>query len=138
MATKDLAPTLLGLAGVSAPGGLSFLPGVIAALGGSGDERPIYSEAWQTRASALKRFEVLQPTFAVRVGHRKLIRYREPDGFRYVSYDLQRDPWELENAVDDPAHRDVLADLRLRLADWSIASEDATPVPLPEPGLNRP
>jgi hypothetical protein len=31
----------------------------------------------------------------------------------------------------EPAHRDVLATLQLRLADWSIRTEDARPVPLP-------
>ena len=46
-------------------------------------------------------------------------------------YDLVNDPWELENTIDDPARRDVVADMRLRMADWSIQTEDARPVPLP-------
>jgi hypothetical protein len=47
-------------------------------------------------------------------------------------YDLVNDPWELQNAIDDPAHADILADLRQRLGDWSIGKEDGVPVPLPD------
>jgi hypothetical protein len=47
-------------------------------------------------------------------------------------YDLVNDPWELSNVAEDDAHADVLADLRLKLADWSIGTEDGVPVPLPD------
>lgn len=53
-------------------------------------------------------------------------------GDRDELYDLKADPWELKNAVDEEGNRAVLADLRLRLADWSIETEDNPPVPLPE------
>ena len=33
---------------------------------------------------------------------------------------------------------EILAEMRLRLADWSIGSEDGEPVPLLEPGLRTP
>ncbi len=77
-------------------------------------------------------------------GRRKMVRTRE---WKYVHdaaectssrcdldelYDLRADPWEQHNRIDDPACRDVLAALRLQLADWSITTEDARPVPLPE------
>ena len=71
-------------------------------------------------------------------GRRKMVRTREwkyvhdPVGDKDELYDLVNDPWELRNAVDDPANGDVLMDLRLRLANWSIFTEDARPVPLPE------
>ena len=78
-------------------------------------------------------------------GRRKMVRTRD---WKYVHdpmegtgedelYDLKEDPWELRNAVGDPANADILADLRLRLADWSIGSEDGLPVPLPEPELRE-
>ncbi|OUC06973.1 hypothetical protein RY27_17745 [Litorilinea aerophila] len=72
-------------------------------------------------------------------GRRKMVRTRrwkyvhDPMGDRDELYDLANDPWELVNVVDEPQHRDVLAELRLRLADWSISTEDARPVPLPDP-----
>jgi len=71
-------------------------------------------------------------------GRRKMVRTRrwkyvhDPLGDRDELYDLVNDPWELENVVDAPEHSAVLADLRLRLADWSIQTEDARPVPLPD------
>ena len=71
-------------------------------------------------------------------GRRKMVRTRnwkyvhDPMGDLDELYDLVNDPWELENVAANPAHRDVMADMRLRLADWSIRTEDAKPVPLPE------
>ena len=71
-------------------------------------------------------------------GRRKMVRTREwkyihdPLGDLDELYDLVNDPWELVNVFDDSAHEDVLAEMRLRLAEWSILTEDAQPVPLPE------
>lgn len=70
-------------------------------------------------------------------GRRKMVRTKDwkyvhdPMGDLDELYDLQRDPWELTNVAATPAHADVLAAMRLRLADWSISTEDARPVPLP-------
>ena len=38
----------------------------------------------------------------------------------------------MENVVDEEQNRDVLAQMRLRLADWIIRHEDSSSVPLPE------
>ncbi len=71
-------------------------------------------------------------------GRRKMVRTRDwkyvHDSMGYLDelYDLVADPWELRNVAADPANAHVLADLRLRLADWSINTEDSPPVPLPE------
>jgi hypothetical protein len=71
-------------------------------------------------------------------GRRKMVRTRDwkyvhdPLGDKDELYDLVNDPWELQNVVDAPQHQAILADLRLRLADWSIQTEDAHPVPLPD------
>lgn len=55
-----------------------------------------------------------------------------PMGDKDELYDLVNDPWELRNVAAQPEHKDILAELRLRLADWSIQTEDARPVPLPD------
>ncbi len=55
----------------------------------------------------------------------------DPMGDRDELYDLRADPWELRNVVDDPLSASTVADMALRLADWSVVTEDATPVPLP-------
>jgi len=71
-------------------------------------------------------------------GRRKMVRTRnwkyvhDPLGDADELYDLVSDPWELTNVVGDAANRDVLSDMQLRLADWSIRTEDARPVPLPD------
>ena len=70
-------------------------------------------------------------------GRRKMVRTRDwkyvhdPMGDRDELYDLVEDPWELTNVVGDPSNSGILAELQLRLADWSIDTEDARPVPLP-------
>lgn len=70
-------------------------------------------------------------------GRRKMVRtaawkyVRDPMGDRDELYDLVNDPWELHNVATNPDHRDVVADLQLKLADWSIETEDARPVPMP-------
>lgn len=70
-------------------------------------------------------------------GRRKMVRTRDwkyvhdPMGDQDELYDLVNDPWELVNVVNVPEHTAVLAEMRLRLADWAIATEDGQPVPLP-------
>ena len=74
-------------------------------------------------------------------GRRKMVRTAEwkyvhdPMGDVDELYDLVNDPWELLNVAADPAHADVVSDMRRRLADWMIETEDATPVPLPDAGV---
>ena len=70
-------------------------------------------------------------------GRRKMVRTKhwkyvhDPMGDMDELYDLVEDPWELTNVVGDPSNSGILAELQLRLADWSIDTEDARPVPLP-------
>jgi arylsulfatase A-like enzyme len=44
-------------------------------------------------------------------------------------YDLDADPWELENLAAKPELIGVLAEMRQHLLDWTLATEDARPVP---------
>ncbi len=46
-------------------------------------------------------------------------------------YDLENDPWELHNVAQEPEYAGVISELRLKLADWMIDTEDYVPVPLP-------
>lgn len=48
-------------------------------------------------------------------------------------YDLSADPWELHTLAGDPAHADVLAQLREKVKKWRLQQgEDLNKVPLPE------
>ena len=56
----------------------------------------------------------------------------DPMGDTDELYDLVNDPWELYNVIDREEHRNTVSKLQLKMADWSINVEDATPVPLPK------
>jgi len=114
----DLAPTLLELLGappLSAVMGRSFaalLRGDPAA--GSFEARPLFSETWfEAGFGAEGPKPVPQPSYAVRLGSRKLVRLRDGDGFRYAYYDLASDPTERRDRY--AADPDAAADLRALL-----------------------
>jgi arylsulfatase A-like enzyme len=143
----DVVPTLLQLQGFEAP------------LSMRGHPLPTVTDA-PPRDAAFSEYGAGGPPFRMSdlealpdpVGRKALIhslRWREAEGrrkmartreWKYVHdpmgdldelYDLVKDPWELQNVAADPAYRDVLAEMRLRLLDWSIETEDGQPVPLP-------
>ncbi len=43
-------------------------------------------------------------------------------------YDLDKDPHEMANQINNPEYRDVLKSLKKRLADWRVAQGDTIPV----------
>lgn len=144
----DVVPTVLQLQGMDVP----------ASMHGSG--LPLATAA-EPRQAAFSEYGAGGPAFAMADlramerpwGRRTLIdslKWREAEGrrkmartrhWKYVHdpmgdcdelYDLVRDPGELFNVARESACEDALADMRLRLADWSIATEDSRPVPLPD------
>jgi len=58
----------------------------------------------------------------------------DPMGDLDELYDLENDPWELRNVAAEPAYAAVEANLRQRLGDWAVMTEDALPVPQPPEG----
>jgi arylsulfatase A-like enzyme len=113
VSTVDIAPTVLEIAGVQ-PGdeiqGRSFVPLLM------GDDR-------QARPSVLVEFYTYENPFpwlldmdyrAIRTNRYKLIHWmRFPK--EEELYDLQEDPFERRNLIDDPAMADILAGLREEL-----------------------
>jgi choline-sulfatase len=47
-------------------------------------------------------------------------------------YDLTRDPWELRNVAHQPENTGVISEMRSLLAGWMIATEDPSPVEIPD------
>ena len=149
----DIVPTLFDLQGLDTPRSMQGepLPTVThtaprdAAFSEYGSGGPLFRMADLERLEKPWGRKTLIESLQWREaeGRRKMVRTRD---WKYVHdpmegasedelYDLKRDPWELRNVVGDSEHGEVVADLRLHLADWSVDTEDGKPVPLPEPVL---
>lgn len=103
----DIMPTILDLAAVPVPPGLSGRS-LLPFLEGDGDApeeaRPIYSEAWFPFGFRMNRVRVERkgPGLAVRVGDRKLVRYVTPRGTTHRYFDLTNDPAETTDLSGEP------------------------------------
>jgi arylsulfatase A-like enzyme len=117
----DIMPTLLDLLGIQPSvrvQGTSLLPLVHGKANG---REEIHSEFPGTKV--------------VRTADWKLVHYlREPYG---ELYNLREDPHELHNLYDDPAYASARAEMKSRLADWLIESEDPALPPAAENQLSR-
>jgi arylsulfatase A-like enzyme len=128
----DLMPTLLELLGVPPVDrvmGRSFADLVRGGAPGAGwPERPLFSEAWRTERfgvglqGRIRSARVATPSYAVRKGDRKLIRYRHGAGFRYSYYDLAEDPREMRDLYS--ADPDAASDLRSLIEDYVEAAAE--------------
>jgi arylsulfatase A-like enzyme len=144
----DLVPTLLHLQGLEVPRAMHGqpLPTVTDATPRTATFAEYGAGGPLLRLEDLARFpqpwgrRTLIDTLRWREaeGRRKMVATREwkyvhdPMGDLDELYDLVNDPWELVNVAAGSEYATVIAELRRRLADWMIATEDAKPVPLPE------
>jgi arylsulfatase A-like enzyme len=109
----DIAPTFLDVADVKPPAqfeGRSVLPvasGKVAAKDWPEDDF-IYEYYWEWS------FPQTPTTFAIERGRMKYIQYHGVWDLEEL-YDLEADPDEMVNLINDPAHFAVKADLRRRL-----------------------
>ena len=143
----DLVPTLHHLAGIEIPRSMagkplptiSHEPPRTATFSEYGCGAPLFTMA------DLAEFEVPSGRAALC----RSLNWREAEGrpkmvctrqWKYVYdsmgggdelFDLQRDPAELRNLVNDPGHSTVVCELRTQLLAWCVTTEDAKPVPLP-------
>ena len=138
VAQADLMPTILAIFGLSPPprSHARSLLGLLRGVEDAGPPRPLYSEGHAHRQPApggWRRFE--SPTFAVRLGARKLI--REPGDGRAELYDLTADPDERRNLLEqEPGAASELGELLERyLAEHRAAAgrAGAAPAPLLDP-----
>ena len=121
----DVMPTVLDLLGVAIPPevkGKSLVP--LFSRSAVDDPRPIFSEAWQiTGVTRTGGVEIDQPTYGVERGQYKLIRYPDPEGFRFAFFDLAEDPRENRNLLEGetpltPEIEREFEDLSTLLADY--------------------
>jgi arylsulfatase A-like enzyme len=93
------------------------------------DERELYGRT--TTQYDLKQKVILdEPDFMMRA---RMVRTRR---YKYIYrlngahefYDLEEDPAELRNQVDNPRYADAIANLRERLLHWMVESETNLPL----------
>ena len=98
----DIAPTLYDLARIPIPeevDGVSLVPLLLA---GDMHRAGVLIEGWPGRGHYA----------AYHVGNYV---YAETGGDKSEFYDLEKDPYQLENAIDDPAYQDIITDLKIAL-----------------------
>jgi len=114
----DFAPTLLGFCGVKPPPEMQGVD-LSRALAGEG----------KGPDSAF--FQIFGPYAGdgtedgwrgVRTRRRMYARYESRP---WVLYDLERDPYQMRNLVDDPGSRKVMEEMERRLKDWMARTGDS-------------
>ena len=119
----DIAPTLLDAAGLAIPEsvqGASLLP---VLSGGDADWRSamLYEYFWE------RSFPQTPTVFGVRTERYKYMNYHGIFDLNEL-YDLEKDPKEMDNLIDDPAYYEVRLDMEKRLTEL-LKQYGATMVP---------
>ncbi|MFR9564980.1 MAG: sulfatase [Rikenellaceae bacterium] len=56
--------------------------------------------------------------------------YFAPHRVFFELYDLENDPWEFNNLRNDPAHKEILNELKYEMSHWMIRERDYPPLPV--------
>jgi arylsulfatase A-like enzyme len=108
----DIAPTMLAAAGLEAPAsmhGRSLVPVLKGETPGDWRESLYYRYTEYPGVHAVRRHE------GVRTERDKLIHFFGPDAGSWEYYDLEADPDEVRNAIDDPKYTERIAALKAEL-----------------------
>ncbi|MEL6865338.1 MAG: sulfatase [Bacteroidota bacterium] len=120
----DVAPTFLELAGIQKPEqmqGQSILP-VLEGRDTVWRDKIFYEYYWEYD------FPHTPTMHGVRTDRYKYIRYHgiwDTNEF----YDLQEDPYEMNNLIASPAHQDIIKELAVEIYDW-LEDTDGMSIPL--------
>ncbi len=121
----DLAPTFLELAGIQKPGqmqGYSFTQLLKGSPQGWKRDKVFYEYYWESA------FPQTPTTFAVRSDRYKYIYYNGVWDINEL-FDLQEDPYEMNNLINDTAHRKIGLQLKSELFNW-LETTNGLQIPL--------
>lgn len=128
----DLAPSFLELAGIRKPEqmqGYSFVDVLKGKPEGWQRDKVFYEYYWESA------FPQTPTTFAIRTQQYKYIFYHGVWDINEL-YDLQADPYEMNNLVRDPAYKEIGMQLKKELFDW-ISQTGGENIPLKRPVNTR-
>ncbi len=109
----DIAPTVLEMAGLKKPEqmhGMSYIP-LLQKKEVAWRDRIFYEYYWEYA------FPQTPTVHGVRTDRYKLMRYHgiwDTNEF----YDLQNDPYEMNNLIDSPEHQELIKQLTTEIYDW--------------------
>ena len=123
----DIAPTVLELAGLTAPeamDGQSFIP-LLMKKETKWRDAVFYEYYWEWN------FPQTPTVHGIRTDRYKYIHYH---GIwdRDELYDLQNDPDEMTNLINNPEHQDLIQKLKMRVFDW-LEKTDGMQIPMRAP-----
>jgi len=101
----DVYPTICELLGLAVPETVEGISLVPAILGTGSARKSLY-------------FAYKDVQRAVRDGRFKLMEYVVAGKQRTQLFDLEEDPWEIDNLADSPHHQRILQSLRRQLLSW--------------------
>jgi arylsulfatase A-like enzyme len=128
----DLAPSFLELAGVKKPEqmqGYSFIDVLKGKPQGWQRDKVFYEYYWESA------FPQTPTTFAIRTSQYKYIFYHGVWDINEL-YDLQADPYEMNNLVRNPAFKEIGLQLKKELFEW-INKTGGENIPLKRPVNTR-
>lgn len=129
----DIGPTVLDLAGIPPHeqfDGRSFLPLLQGKAVGNWRDTIFYEYFWE------RPFPQTPTVHAVRTDRYKYIRYHGIWDINEL-YDIQNDPWEMNNLIRDPAYAPVARSLRNALFEWLEATDGNRMFLRPDGGGSR-
>ncbi|MCX6201005.1 MAG: DUF4976 domain-containing protein, partial [Bacteroidetes bacterium] len=123
----DFAPTILNIAGIQTPSdmqGKSFLPLVAKTTPAA---KKSFAATWR-KSMYYHYYEYPQPHhvaphFGVRTTRYKLIRFYGPHN-NLELFDLQKDPTEMNNLINNPSYASIITELKKELKDLIVHYQD--------------
>jgi arylsulfatase A-like enzyme len=131
---RDVFPTICELSGLPTPDSVQTRSLVPLLEGGADGGRSSVFLAYSSApgAGAERPPGILR---GVRSGRWKLILCNYGGSVTTLLFDLNEDPWEMNNLADDPAHADRLRTLTALLRQWIIESGDRVDLDRPDWGF---